>query len=71
MMLYPSIDKLLEEVDSKYSMVIISAKRAHELHAKAEPLLEEYRSSKNVGRALEEIADGELIIDPDSPSKNK
>ncbi|UJF14945.1 DNA-directed RNA polymerase subunit omega [Jeotgalibaca sp. MA1X17-3] len=69
MMLYPSIDKLLEQVDSKYSMVTIAAKRAHELHAKAEPLLEEYHSYKNVGRALEEIANGELIIGTDTPKK--
>ncbi len=31
MMLEPSIDKLLEQVDSKYSLVILEAKRAHEL----------------------------------------
>lgn len=64
MMLYPSIDKLLEQVDSKYSMVILSAKRAHELHNKAEPLLEDYKSHKNVGRALEEIVAGEINLLP-------
>lgn len=69
MMLYPSIDKLLHQIDSKYSMVIVSAKRAHELHEKAEPLLEEYHSYKNVGRALEEIAAGELSIMPETQSK--
>lgn len=62
MMLYPSIDKLLEKIDSKYSMVILSAKRAHELHHKAEPLLDEYKSHKNVGRALEEIVAGEINL---------
>ena len=62
MMLYPSIDKLLDQVNSKYSMVIVSAKRARELHDKAEPLLDEYKSYKNVGRALEEIVAGELTI---------
>jgi DNA-directed RNA polymerase subunit omega len=30
-MLHPSIDKLLEQVDSKYSMVILSSKRAHSI----------------------------------------
>ncbi|AZP05766.1 DNA-directed RNA polymerase subunit omega [Jeotgalibaca ciconiae] len=64
-MLYPSIDKLLGQVNSKYSMVIVSAKRAHELHEKAEPLLEEYESHKNVGRALEEIVAGELTVKED------
>lgn len=46
-------------------MVIVSAKRAHELHEKAEPLLEEYESHKNVGRALEEIVAGELTVKED------
>ncbi|GBG97043.1 DNA-directed RNA polymerase subunit omega [Lactococcus termiticola] len=31
MMLEPSIDKLLDAVDSKYSLVVLEAKRAHEL----------------------------------------
>lgn len=61
MMLYPSIDKLLDKVSSKYTMVILSSKRAHELHHNAEPLLDEYKSYKNVGRALEEIVAGELV----------
>lgn len=66
MMLYPSIDKLLENIDSKYSMVTLSAKRAHELHHQATPVLPEYKSYKNVGKALEEIAAGELVISPET-----
>ena len=31
MMLKPSIDSLLKEVPSKYSLVILASKRAHEL----------------------------------------
>ena len=50
MMLYPSIDKLLEKIDSKYSLVILSSKRAHELHHHEPPMLEHYESHKNVGR---------------------
>lgn len=61
-MLYPSIDKLLDQVNSKYTMVILSSKRAHELHNNGQPLLEEYKSYKNVGRALEEIVAGELSV---------
>lgn len=73
MMLYPSIDKLLEQVDSKYSMVILSSKRAHELHGRSEPLLDHYQSYKNVGRALEEVVAGELEIDriPSSLKDNR
>lgn len=33
MMLKPSIDTLLDKVPSKYSLVILEAKRAHELEA--------------------------------------
>lgn len=68
MMLYPSIDNLLEKVDSKYSLAIISSKRAYELDDKAMPMLEEYKSVKNVGRALEEIVSGDLVIDPTTVS---
>lgn len=64
MMLYPSIDKLLNKIDSKYSLVILSSKRAHELHHQAEPTIAKFESFKNVGRALEEIVAGEVTIDP-------
>ncbi|MCQ9209723.1 DNA-directed RNA polymerase subunit omega [Granulicatella sp. s8] len=65
-MLYPSIDKLLVEIDSKYSLVILSSKRAHELHHHAPTMLESYKSYKNVGRALEEVVAGDLWIRDDS-----
>ena len=39
MILYPSVDKLLEKVDSRYSLVMLAAKRAHELDLGALPLL--------------------------------
>lgn len=70
MMLYPSIDKLLNKIDSKYSLVILSSKRAHELHHQAEPTVEKFESYKNVGRALEEIVAGEIIIDPTTSPEN-
>ena len=35
MMLKPSIDTLLDKVPSKYSLVILEAKRAHELESGA------------------------------------
>lgn len=66
MMLYPSIDKLLNKIDSKYSLVILSSKRAHELHHHEPQKLEDYQSDKNVGRALEEVIAGELVIREDS-----
>ncbi|GAJ25272.1 DNA-directed RNA polymerase [Liquorilactobacillus sucicola DSM 21376 = JCM 15457] len=69
MILYPSVDDLLEKVDSRYSLIMLASKRAHELDAGALPMLSEYKSVKNVGKALEEIASGDLIIDPDEREK--
>ncbi|MCJ7839590.1 DNA-directed RNA polymerase subunit omega [Lederbergia sp. NSJ-179] len=61
-MLYPSIDKLLKVIDSKYSLVTVSAKRARHLQDESNPLLAEYKSHKFVGKALEEIYTGALKV---------
>ena len=45
MMLKPSIDTLLDKVPSKYSLVILEAKRAHELEAGAPPT-QDFKSEK-------------------------
>lgn len=66
MIIYPSIDRLLESVPSKYSLCTISAKRANELQEEKNPMLTEYESPKYVGQALEEIVSRDLVIDPDS-----
>lgn len=71
MMLKPSIDSLLEKVNSKYSLVILSSKRAHELEAGAQPTLEHFESVKGVGQALEEIDAGNVIIDPQPELKRE
>ncbi len=63
MLMYPSIDKLLKKVPSYYSLTILASKRAKELDAGAKPFLKHYHSSKNVGKAFEEIAAGKLKID--------
>lgn len=54
-MLEPSIDKLVEKVDSKYSLVVLAAKRARQLLDGEKPRIDP-RSNKYVGIALEEIA---------------
>lgn len=64
MMLKPSIDSLLNQVDSKYSLVILASKRAHELDNGAQPTMEDFDSVKSVGQALEEIDNGNVVIDP-------
>lgn len=54
-MLYPSIDRLLDKVDSKYSLVVAAAKRARMLRDGSKTELRQKRSHKFVGLALEEI----------------
>ena len=49
MMLKPSIDTLLDKVPSKYSLVILEAKRAHELEAGA-PATQGFKSEKSTLR---------------------
>lgn len=68
MMLKPSIDTLLDKVPSKYSLVMLQAKRAHELEAGAEPT-KEFTSVKSTLRALEEIEAGLVTIHPDPEEK--
>ena len=64
MMLKPSIDSLLDRVNSKYSLVILASKRAHELVAGAQATLDKFDSVKSVGQALEEIEAESVINDP-------
>lgn len=62
-MIYPSIDKLLERINSKYTLVIASAKRARIIKNEGCLMIENPQSTKYVGMALEEIEQGELIIE--------
>ena len=57
-MIYPSIDKLLVKVGSKYLLVNLIAKRVKEMEITEHYQLKEsdYKSSKNIGRALEEVS---------------
>lgn len=57
-MIYPSIDKLLVKVGSKYLLVNLVSKRVKEIEATGQYQLSEseYKSTKNIGRALEEVS---------------
>lgn len=68
MMLKPSIDTLLDKVPSKYSLVMLQAKRAHELEAGAKPTMA-FTSVKSTLQALEEIEAGLVTIHPDPDEK--
>lgn len=63
-MLYPSIDKLLNIVSSKYILVQAAALRSKEMLEKKYFQLKEnkYKSIKTLGRALEEIEAGLINI---------
>ncbi len=67
-MIYPSIDKLLNQVGSKYLLVNIVAKRAREMDETNFYQMKEneYVSKKNIGRALEEVSKNLIHIDKDS-----
>ena len=63
-MIYPSIDKLLTIVDSKYILVHVAAERSKEMiNNKHYQLREdEYTSVKEIGRSLEELEKGLITI---------
>ncbi len=63
-MIYPSIDKLLNIVSSKYELVHIAARRSREITKDEhyQLALNEYKCQKNIGRALEEILEGKIKI---------
>lgn len=64
-MIYPSIDKLLTIVDSKFELALISARRSVDMQLTGFKQMpdEKYTSEKNIGKALEELAEGQIIIE--------
>ncbi|MFD0616513.1 MULTISPECIES: DNA-directed RNA polymerase subunit omega [Paenibacillus] len=54
-MLYPSIDEMMNKVDSKYSLVVAASRRARQLRDGSKSDLRNPKSHKFVGTALEEI----------------
>lgn len=63
-MLYPSIDKLLNIVDSKYKLVHVASRRSKEMIKTGCYQLKEkeYKSRKEIGRSLEEVEKGLITI---------
>ena len=61
---YPSIDKLLNVVSSKYELVHIAARRSKEMAKDEHYQLREneYKCKKNIGRALEEVLEGKIKV---------
>ena len=63
-MIFPSIDALLQKIESKYLLVNVASKRAKEMDETSYYQMKEneYKSYKNIGRALEEINKGLIKI---------
>ena len=69
-MIHPRVDDLLQNVDSRYALVIVAAKRARQInnyhHQLGEgtfdefPPLVESRSKNYLTMSLEEIAEGKI-----------
>ena len=69
-MIHPRVDELLDNVDSRYALVIVAAKRARQInnyhHQLGEgtfdefPPLVESRSKNYLTMSLEEIAEGKI-----------
>ena len=64
-MIYPSIDKILTMVDSKYALVYVAAERSKQMTRTDfyQKPIKEYKSQKGIGRALEEVYDGLIHIE--------
>lgn len=69
-MFNPDLKKMLENVNSRYSLVVGTAKRAREIRDEA---IEnnEIINVKTVSTAIEEIYDGKYVIDEPSSIKSK
>lgn len=63
-MLYPSIDKLLNIVDSKYMLVHVASKRSKQMLETShyQMRMSDYISKKDLGKALEELEYGLIKV---------
>lgn len=61
-MLDPSIDELQDKINSKYTLVTISARRARQLQNDINPNDDSNIFPKYVGTALSEIKDEKLFV---------
>ena len=59
---YPAIDQLVTRTKSKYSLVLGAAIRARQISEGDKPLINNPKSEKGIGIALEEIYANKLEI---------
>ena len=58
---YPTIDVLLEKIDSKYKLVYAASKVAHMIERENLDI-KDAKSVTSVGKALEEIVNGKVTV---------
>lgn len=68
MMVKPSVSELLEKVDDRYELVVITSKRARQLAEGAEPLTNKKEHSM-VTLAAQEIAEGKVVMVDDGENE--
>ena len=61
-MLYPSIDEMMNKVDSKYSLVVAAARRARQLPEGEKTEQKGPKYHKNVGVAQEEEYKDHIVV---------
>ena len=66
MLLHPPIDEIKQKADSRYTLVIMAAKRARDLVAE-KPALIEIENNVPISIAAEEIVEGEISYRSPSP----
>lgn len=67
-MITPSLEELLKQVDSKFSLVTMVSKRARQINS-GFPRLIKTNAVKSVSIALEEIASNKITLKKAPPSK--
>jgi len=60
--IHPSLDSLIKKVDSKYTLVVLAAKRAREIMS-SEAGQNDEKANKPVTIALEEIANSKITYE--------
>lgn len=62
MMVKPTVNELLDKIDDRYKLVVVTSKRARQLSEGAMPLTDKEEESM-VTLAAQEIAEGKVTIE--------
>lgn len=69
MMVKPTVEELLKNVDNRFELVVATAKRARQLSNGDAPLTDKEEASK-VTLAADEIAEGKVLVSEEPVSEN-